>query len=72
MYATMLRTRSHKIVNYHGLEIGELFDLEKDPREHRNLWDDPDFAELRFRLMQRSFDALAYAVDPGTQQILYY
>ena len=55
-----------------GLEIGELFDLEKDPREHRNLWDDPDFAELRFQLMQRSFDALAYAVDPGTQQILYY
>ena len=72
MYATMLRTRTHKIVNYHGLEIGELFDLETDPEEHHNLWDDPEFAELRFRLMQRNFDALAYAVDPGTQQILYY
>ncbi len=72
MYATMLRTRTHKIVNYHGLDVGELFDLEADPREHKNLWDDPGSADLRFRLMQRNFDALARAVDPGTRQILYY
>ena len=72
MYATMLRTRTHKIVNYHGLDVGELFDLETDPREHNNLWDDPGSADLRFRLMQRNFDALARAVDPGTRQILYY
>ena len=30
-YATMIRTRRHKLVNYHGHGLGELFDLEKDP-----------------------------------------
>lgn len=72
MYATMSRTRTHRIVNYYGLEIGELFDLQTDPREYHNLWGGPENTELRFRLMQRNFDVLAYVVDPGTKQILYY
>ena len=38
MYATMLRTRTHKIVNYHGLEVGELFDLETDPGTQQILY----------------------------------
>jgi len=71
-YATMLRTVRYKLVNYHGFEHGELFDLETDPWEFKNLWHDPAFAALRFRLMQQNFDALAFAVDPGTPQITYY
>lgn len=71
-YATMLRTTHHKLVNYHGTGKGELFDLETDPWEFRNLWDDHRYAALRFRLMERSFDALAFAVDPGTPQTAYY
>ncbi len=27
--------------------VGELFDLEEDPWEHENLWDDPAHAELK-------------------------
>ena len=35
---------SHKLVNYHGLDHGELYDLEQDPRELTYLWDDPSAA----------------------------
>ncbi len=71
-YATMLRTRRYKIVNYHGHDLGELFDMEKDPAEFNNLWDDPAYADIRFELMKKSFDALAFAVDTGPPRVGRY
>jgi arylsulfatase A-like enzyme len=65
-YATMYRDRRHKLCVYHGLETGELYDLESDPGELVNLWDDSTARDLRFDLMKRSFDALALATDIGT------
>ena len=69
-FATMYRDQRHKIVVYHGHEQGELYDLEKDPGEFENLWDDPDCAALRFDLIRRNFDALAFSVDPGPPQTM--
>ena len=40
-FASMIRDERYKLVVYHGHEIGELFDLERDPDEFENLWDDP-------------------------------
>ncbi|NLE45646.1 MAG: sulfatase-like hydrolase/transferase [Chloroflexi bacterium] len=71
-YATMVRDRRYKLVVYHGHEEGELFDLEHDPEEFENLWDHPEYRDIRFALMKRSFDALALAVDIGPEQIVYY
>jgi arylsulfatase A-like enzyme len=71
-YATMLRTKNHKVVNYHGHNPGELFDLRKDPYEFDNLWDNPDYADIRFELMKKSFDALAFAVDTGPPRVGRY
>ena len=68
-YATMYRDARHKIVAYHGHEQGELYDLENDPGEFENLWNDPDHAGLRFDLLRRNFDALAFSVDPGPPQV---
>ena len=68
-YATMYRDTRHKIVVYHGHEQGELYDLENDPGEFENLWNDPDHAGLRFDLMRRNFDALAFSIDPGPPQV---
>ena len=33
-------------------------------------WDDPAHTSTRFALMQASFDALAFAVDPGPKQVV--
>ena len=67
-YATMYRDQRHKVVVYHGHEQGELYDLENDPGEFENLWHNPDSAALRFDLMRRNFDALAFSIDPGPPQ----
>ena len=67
-YATMYRDQRHKVVVYHGHSQGELYDLEEDPGEFNNLWNDPDYTDLRFDLMRRNFDALAFSVDPGPPQ----
>ncbi len=68
-YATMLRDDRYKLVVYHGHGLGELFDLENDPEEYVNLWDDPAMLEAKMRLMQQSFDALAFATDLGTKAV---
>lgn len=68
-YGTMLRDERYKLVIYHGHMLGELFDLETDPDEFTNLCDDPNMVEVKMRLMQQSFDALALATDIGPKQV---
>jgi len=71
-FATMLRTDRYKLVVYHGHETGELFDLEADPHEFDNRWDDPDYRDVRDDLLKRNFDRLAFAVDRGPARIGRY
>ena len=69
-FGTMYRDRRHKLVVYHGHEMGELFDLETDPWEFENLWTDPASAELKSRMLRASFDASIRAtVDVGTRRV---
>ncbi len=71
-YATMYRDQRYKLCVYHGLEAGELFDLETDPGEFDNLWDEDSAQGLRFDLMKKSFDALAFATDIGTPHVTQF
>ncbi|MCY3832796.1 MAG: sulfatase-like hydrolase/transferase [Chloroflexi bacterium] len=71
-YATMLRDERFKLIVYHGHGIGELFDLEADPDEFVNLWDERAMRETKMRLMQQSFDALALATDLGTEPVTVF
>ena len=63
-YGTMMRTTDHKIVVYHGIDDGELYDLQDDPGEFTNLWRSPSHAELRERLLKQAFDASVFTMDP--------
>ncbi len=73
-FATMHRTRQHKLCVYHSLDghVGELYDLDADPWEHRNLWDDPDpdVQALKNRLILDSFNAhVNLTTDVGSERI---
>lgn len=61
---TMVRTKTHKLVVAHGEHTGELYDLENDPREWHNLWNDPAAINLKNELLLRLSDRMAFAVDP--------
>jgi len=65
-YGTMMRTETEKIVVYHGIEDGELYDLEADPDEFENLYHDPAESRraLRHRLLKQAFDASVFTMDP--------
>jgi uncharacterized sulfatase len=47
----------YKFTVYRDHEYGELFDLQADPDERRNLWDDPDSQPLKGRLLHRFINA---------------
>ncbi len=47
----------YKITVYRDHDYGELFDLEEDPGELRNLWDEPSASALRSRLLLKFMQA---------------
>ena len=55
-FATMYYDGRYKIVNFHGKECGELYDLEKDPEKFHNLWDEPEYHELKCELTKKNFN----------------
>ncbi len=52
MQKTLVHDR-WKLVVYHGRDYGELYDLQADPDQYRNLWDDPDHREVRWGLLRK-------------------
>jgi arylsulfatase A-like enzyme len=46
-----LVTARWRLTVYRGVEWGELYDLQEDPLEMVNLWDDPESAETRRQLL---------------------
>lgn len=53
-HASMIRTRKYKLSLYHNAETepkGELYDMEKDPLEENNLWNDQMFAHIKADLL---------------------
>jgi arylsulfatase len=71
-HANMIYDGRHKLVVYHGHAIGELYDLQQDPDEFHNLWDDPDTLSLKEELTKRLFDAVMTVTDEGQARIGRY
>lgn len=63
-HATMVGTRRYKLVAFHGLDTGELYDLEQDPNETTNRWDDPEYDSVKVKMLKRLCDRMAWTVDP--------
>jgi len=62
-WGTMIRNDRYKLCVYHGHEHGEMYDMKTDPNEFVNLWDSTDHADVRLRLLRRSFDATMKALE---------
>jgi len=50
-------TDRYKLTLYRDRDWGELFDLQEDPREIHNRFDDPDFVQIRCQLMRQWLNA---------------
>lgn len=50
-------TDRYKLTLYRGRDWGELFDLQDDPNELRNRYEDPAYAEIRCELLNRMMQA---------------
>ena len=55
----MLITERWKICIYGGFGDGVLYDLENDPSEMRNLWDDPGHLQVKAEMLAKLGDRLA-------------
>jgi arylsulfatase A-like enzyme len=47
----------YKLTVYRDRDYGELFDLQSDPDERHNLWDDPRRADIRTEMLRKSLNA---------------
>jgi arylsulfatase A-like enzyme len=61
---TMVRTERFKLTVDHPTSTGELYDLERDPQETRNLWQDVDYAAIKTEMLVRLCNRMAWTVDP--------
>ncbi|WP_350356265.1 sulfatase family protein [Cohnella hashimotonis] len=59
-----LRTSRYKLVVFAGETYGELYDLQEDPGENRNLFEDPASRELRRRMMELLVQRMIRDQDP--------
>ncbi len=63
-FVTMLRTERRKLVAHHGTGTGELYDLEQDPLETVNRWEDAAYRSDKLALLERLCDRMAWTSDP--------
>ncbi|MBD3238973.1 MAG: sulfatase-like hydrolase/transferase [Chitinivibrionales bacterium] len=61
---TMVRTEKFKLTVAHGHNWGELYDLEKDPLEFNNLWDNEAYKDTKIEMLLRLSDRMALTIDP--------
>ena len=55
-FMTMVREEKWKLVHFLNESCGQLFDLEADPDEVNNLWDDPDHLDKKRELLDQLRD----------------
>jgi arylsulfatase A-like enzyme len=78
VHATMLRIGKYKLVVHHGApatlrdRTGELYDLDRDPDENQNLWNDPSHRTVRSELTEQLLDVLVGTEDRSTPREAFW
>ncbi|MFO7945750.1 MAG: sulfatase-like hydrolase/transferase, partial [Armatimonadota bacterium] len=60
-----IRTERYKYANWGTEYTGELYDLQEDPGELNNLWDDPEYAGLRQKMADLLMDRQLHTQEPA-------
>ncbi|MES2415282.1 MAG: sulfatase-like hydrolase/transferase [Pseudomonadota bacterium] len=60
-----LQTSRYRLSVFEGADWGELYDLESDPTESRNLWEEPSAAAIRSDLLHRMAKSMIHYADPS-------
>lgn len=71
-HAVMVFDGRYKIVVYDGLSVGELYDLQNDPGETRDLWSDAEHLQLRAELLHRAMQTYMGTSDAGIKRTRGY
>jgi len=64
IYATMLSDARYKLIVYHNINEGELYDMTEDPNESVNLWSSSKMASIKLNMLVRLTNKMAYTIDP--------
>ncbi len=69
-FGTMYRRGEWKLVVYHGHNLGELYNLNDDPKEFNNLWGDAEYSQIKADLILAAFqDHVVHTTDVGSERI---
>ena len=60
-----LLTKEARITRYQNLEYNDLYDLENDPEELENRWDDPSSTSLRMEMGERLAERMIAEANPS-------
>jgi len=71
-HSTMHLDGRFKVSIHYGLNLGEIYDLESDPGEFNDLWDEPDFQRKKVGLLIDHMEAMASTISPGIRRIKDY
>lgn len=63
-HGTMVYDGRYKLARYHSIDKGELYDLDKDPNETINLWDNDEYKDVKTEMLIRLSDRMAWTCDP--------
>jgi len=66
----MARTERYKLILRNGFGEDHLFDLEEDPRETRNIHDEPGLADIRNDLTRKAQSFFQQFSVPGKSGLL--
>ena len=67
-HGTMYFNGRYKTIVYHGTDLGEFYDLEVDPGEFNNLWNDRASHKTKQELLKKHFDAIMDTSSAGVSR----